>query len=85
MLSLALAGTKVKTEPEAVSVLPRARLVPWVGPPGRVTVLLLDDWLPAASRARTWYETEVPSGWVSVYAVTLPATVVRSSLLAYTS
>ena len=50
--------------------------------PARVTVLLLPDVLPAASLARTKYVTAAPAGWVSVKLVTLPATLVRSALLA---
>jgi hypothetical protein len=34
--------------------------------PVRVTVLLLVDWFPAASFARTKYDTVALPGWVSV-------------------
>jgi hypothetical protein len=55
----------------------------WVSPPWpvRVTVLLLPETLPAASLARTWYDTVALSGCMSVYVVTFP-TLLRSCPLA---
>jgi hypothetical protein len=64
--SLALVATKVCTNPDAVIGLPRARLLPGPELPFRVTVSLFADWLPAASFARTKYETDVLAGWLSV-------------------
>ena len=84
-LSTALAAANTCTIDDAVAGLPTARLVPPVLLPVRVTVLLFADTFPAASRARTWYETVALSGWLSVYVSVDPLTVVRSVPLAYTS
>jgi hypothetical protein len=51
----------VCTCPDAVIGLPTARFTPALVPV-RVTVLLLADWLPAASRARTKYVTVALAG-----------------------
>ena len=51
--SFALAATNVYTVEDASIGLPRARLVPVVTVPGRVTVLLAAEALPAASCALT--------------------------------
>ena len=58
------AGTKVHVDPVAVTGLLRATFVhPGGCEPGRVTVLLLPETLPALSRARTKYETVAVTGW----------------------
>ena len=64
----------------SVKARPAGAVGAWVSPvsPVRVTVLLLPDWFPAASLARTKYDTVALAGWVSVKVVTLPATLVRS-------
>ena len=62
---MAFVATKVNCAEDAVIGLPSARFVPDCVPV-RVTVALFGDWLPAASFARTKYDTVVPSGWLSV-------------------
>lgn len=69
-MSLAFSATNVWTTDEAVIGLPTARFEADPLLPLRVTVLLSPDVLPAASLARTTYETVVPADWVSVYVVT---------------
>ncbi len=50
--SLAFTASKMYTKDDAVIGLPTARFEAPL--PGRVTMLLSSDWLPAASLARTW-------------------------------
>lgn len=66
LLSFAFSATKVKTEEDAVIGLPTARFVAVPGVPFLVTVLLFTETFPAASLARTKYETVAPADWVSV-------------------
>ena len=82
LLSTAFSATKVKTEEDAATGLPTARLEAAPVLPFLVTVLLLPDVLPAASLARTKYETVALADWVSVYVSTLPATLPRRTLSA---